>query len=138
MFYIRYTFIKKKYHTRLDLADQKTDSNIVYKLSIFLGINVISETKDDSEQINVLVSKSVAQVKSTYPVFHVGLVIIIPCKCKSSQIIIINQSATNINIVMRKWCAHEDKKDCVDFEKLFYRNVTIIRSMSDKSDYRVY
>ncbi|CAC5420478.1 CNBP [Mytilus coruscus] len=118
----------------LDLAAQKSDSHKVDKVAICLGTNDISKHKDDCDQINLLVTKAVAQVKSAYPESHVGLCSIIPRKGNSAQINRLNQSATNVNKFIRKLCAREDNVDFVDLEKLFYRNGTIIRSMFDKAD----
>ncbi|CAG2211281.1 CNBP [Mytilus edulis] len=118
----------------LDIAVQKTDSFKVDKVAICLGTNDISKHKDDSDQINLLVTKAVAQVKSAYPESHVGLCSIIPRKGNSAQINRLNQSATSVNKFIRKLCAREDNVDYVDLEKLFYKNGTIIRSMFDKAD----
>ncbi|VDI45389.1 Hypothetical predicted protein [Mytilus galloprovincialis] len=120
----------------LDLAVQKTDtcSFKVDKVSICLGTNDISKHKDDSDQINLLVTKAVAQVKSTYPESQVGLCSIIPRKGNSVQINRLNQSATSVNKFIRKLCAREDNVEYVDLEKVFYKSGTIIRSMFDKAD----
>ncbi|CAG2224990.1 CNBP [Mytilus edulis] len=48
----------------LDLAVQKTDRFKVDKVAVCLRTNDISKHKDDSDQINLLVTKAVAQVKS--------------------------------------------------------------------------
>ncbi|CAC5416652.1 unnamed protein product [Mytilus coruscus] len=112
----------------LDLAAQKTDSHKVDKVAICPGTNDISKHKDDIDQINLLVTKAVAQVKSAYPESHVGLCSIIPRKGNSAQINRLNQSATNVNKFIRKLCAREDNVDFVDLEKLLYRYGTIIRS----------
>ncbi|VDI16289.1 Hypothetical predicted protein [Mytilus galloprovincialis] len=98
----------------LDIAVQKTDSFKVDKVAICLGTNDISKHKDDSDQINLLVTKAVAQVKSAYPESHVGLCSIIPRKGNSAQINRLNQSATSRNCSIK--------------------NGTIIRSMFDKAD----
>ncbi|CAG2234729.1 CNBP [Mytilus edulis] len=90
--------------------------------------------KDDSDQINLLVTKAVAQVKSAYPESHVGLCSIIPRKGNSAQINRLNQSATSVNKFIRKLCAREDNVEYVDLEKVFYKSGTIIRSMFDKAD----
>ncbi|CAG2202816.1 unnamed protein product [Mytilus edulis] len=118
----------------LDIAVQKTDSFKVDKVAICLGTNDISKHKDDSDQINLLVTKAVAQVKSAYPESHVGLCSIIPRKGNSAQINRLNQSATSVNKFIRKLCACEDNVDYVDLEKLFFKNGTIIRSLFDKAD----
>ncbi|CAC5412132.1 CNBP [Mytilus coruscus] len=119
----------------LDLAAQKSDSHKVDKVAICLGTNyILSKHKDDCDQINLLVTKAVAQVKAAYPESHVGLCSIIPRKGNSAQINRLNRSATNVNKFIRKLCAREDNVDFVDLEKLFYRNGTIIRSMFDKAD----
>ncbi|CAG2220100.1 unnamed protein product [Mytilus edulis] len=118
----------------LDIAVQKTDNFKVDKVAICLGTNDISKHKDDSDQINLLVTKAVAQVKSAYPESHVGLCSIIPRKGNSAQINRLNLSATSVNKFIRKLCAREDNVDYVDLEKLFYKNGTIIRSMFDKAD----
>ncbi|CAC5407941.1 CNBP [Mytilus coruscus] len=68
----------------LDLAAQKSDSHKVDKVAICLGTNDISKHKDDCDQINSLVTKAVAQVKSAYPESHVGLCSIIPRKGNSA------------------------------------------------------
>ncbi|CAG2189852.1 unnamed protein product [Mytilus edulis] len=118
----------------LDIAVQKTDSFKVDKVAICLGTNDVSKHKDDSDQINLLVTKAVAQVKSAYPESHVGLCSIIPRKGNSAQINRLNQSATSVNKFIRKLCAREDNVDYVDLEKLFFKNGTIIRSLFDKAD----
>ncbi|CAC5412182.1 unnamed protein product [Mytilus coruscus] len=64
----------------LELAAQETDSHKVDKVAICLGTNDKGKHKDDSDQINLLVTKTVAQVKSAYPESHVGLCNIIPRK----------------------------------------------------------
>ncbi|CAC5425313.1 unnamed protein product [Mytilus coruscus] len=107
----------KNFAQSLDLAAQKTDSH-----------------KDDSDQINLLVTKAVFQVKSAYPESHVGLFSIIPRNGNSAQINRLNQSATNVKKFIRKLCARENNVDFVDLEKLLYRNGTIITSMFDKAD----
>ncbi|CAC5425312.1 unnamed protein product [Mytilus coruscus] len=96
--------------------------------------NDISKHKDDSDQINLLVTKAVFQVKSAYPESHVGLFSIIPRNGNSAQINRLNQSATNVKKFIRKLCARENNVDFVDLEKLLYRNGTIITSMFDKAD----
>ena len=68
----------------LDLAVQKTDSFKVDKVAICLGTNDISKHKDDSDQINLLVTKAAAQVKSAYPESLVGPCSIIPLKANSA------------------------------------------------------
>ncbi|CAG2241850.1 CNBP [Mytilus edulis] len=52
----------------------------------------------------------------------------------SAQINRLNQSATSVNIFIRKLCAREDNVEYVDLEKVFYKSGTIIRSMFDKAD----
>ncbi|VDI34974.1 Hypothetical predicted protein [Mytilus galloprovincialis] len=115
----------------LDLSIQKTDSHKVDRVAICLGTNDIGKHKDDSEQINLLMTKAEAQVKSAYPASHVGLCSILSHKGKSAQINRPNQSATNVKKFIRKLCAREDKVDYIDLDKLFNRNGTIIRSMFD-------
>lgn len=70
----------------LDFAVQKSDSFKVNKVAICFGTNDINKHKDGSDQINLLVTKAVAQVKSTYPESQVGLCSIIPRKGNSAQI----------------------------------------------------
>ncbi|VDI52469.1 Hypothetical predicted protein [Mytilus galloprovincialis] len=118
----------------LDLAVQKTDSHKVDRVDITLETNDIGKHKDTSDQINLLVTKAVAQVKSAYPESRVGLCSILPRKGNSAQINRLNQSASNVKKFIRKLCAREDKVDYIDLDKLFYRNGTIIRSMFDKAD----
>ncbi|CAG2207721.1 CNBP [Mytilus edulis] len=98
------------------------------------NLTLLSQHKDDSDQINLLVTKAVAQVKSAYPESQVGLCSIIPRKGNSAQINRLNQSATSVNKFIRTLCAREDNVEYVDLEKVFYKSGTIIRSMFDKAD----
>ena len=69
-----------------------------------LGTNDVSKCKDDSDQVNVLLTQVIAKVKSRFPDSLIGICGIFPRKGTSNNTNILNATTTSVNNFIRKLC----------------------------------
>ena len=120
----------------IDQAMAKLDYTAcnVKKVVMCLGTNDVSKCKDDSDQINVLLTQAISQVKCAFPLSRVGVCSILPRKGKGQRNICLNQSSNCVNNFAKKLCSKEPLVDYVDLTSSFMRQGNVIKSLYDSND----
>lgn len=99
-----------------------------------LGTNDVSKCKDDSDQVNVLLTQAIAKVKSHFPDSLVGICGIFPRKGTGSNTNILNATTTSVNKFIRKLCMKDSTVEYIDTISDFFNQRAIVKSMFDKND----
>ena len=104
------------------------------KIAVCLGTNDIGRNKDDSDQVNVHVSRAVSKLKSHFPHTPIGICNIFPRRGGSNHIHTLNETAQHVNKFMYKLCQREDSFQYIDLYTAFFQQGTVIKSFFDKND----
>jgi hypothetical protein len=79
-----------------------------------LGSNDVSKCKDDSDQVNVLLTQAISKVKSYFPDYLIGICGILPRKGTGNNTNILNATTTSVNNFIRKLCMKDQTVEYID------------------------
>ena len=96
---------------------------MVNKVVMCLGTNDVSKCKDDSDQVNVLLTQ--AKVKSHFPDSLIGICGIFPRKGTGNNTNILNATTTS------KLCMKDPTVEYIDTISDFFNQRAIVKSMFD-------
>ena len=99
------------------------------------GTNDVSKCKDDSDQVNVLLTQAIAKVKSYFPDSLIGICGIFPRKGTGNNTNILNATTTSVNKFIRKLCMKDPTVEYIDTISNFFNQRAIVKSMFDKNDH---
>ena len=108
---------------------------MVNKVVMCLGTNDVSKCKDDSDQVNVLLTQAIAKVKSHFPDSLIGICGIFPRKGTGNNTNILNATTTSVNNFIRKLCMKDPTVEYIDTISDFFNQRAIVKSMFDKNDH---
>jgi hypothetical protein len=94
-----------------------------------LGTNDVSKCKDDSDQVNVLLTQAIAKVKSHFPDSLIGICGIFPRKRTGNNTNILNATITSVNNFIRKLCMKDPTVEYIDTISDFFNQRAIVKSM---------
>ena len=81
---------------------------------MFLGTNDVSKCKDNSDQVNVLLTQAIARVKSHFPDSLVGICVIFPRKGTDNNTNLLNATITSVDTFIRKLCMKDPTVEYID------------------------
>ena len=121
----------------IDRANSKLENtnSMVNKVVMCLGTNDVSKCKDDSDQVNVLLTQAIAKVKSHFPDSLIGICGIFPRKGTGNNTNILNATTTSVNKFIRKLCMKDPTVEYIDTISDFFNQRAIVKSMFDKNDH---
>ena len=99
------------------------------------GTNDVSKCKDDSDQVNVLLTQAIAKVKSHFPDSLIGICGIFPRKGTGNNTNILNATTTSVNNFIRKLCMKDPTVEYIDTISDFFNQRAIVKSMFYKNDH---
>ena len=98
---------------------------MVNKVVMCLGTNDVRKCKNDSDQVNVLLTQAIAKVKNPFPDSLIDICGIFPRKGTDNTTNILNTTTTSVNKFIGKLCMKDPTVEYIDTISDFFNQCLI-------------